>query len=91
MSSQDPTRETTSAVAPNGDTMITIGTNNSTQNNTTTSGNQTAAGSVIESEDLNSSIGSQRSLNNRLFPFRFNRDTILNNVSFKTLAKHFVR
>lgn len=32
--------------------------------------------------DLNSSIGSNRSLNNRIFPsFRISRDIILNNVS----------
>jgi len=32
--------------------------------------------------EMNSSIGSNRSLNNsRLFPFRINRDIILNNVS----------
>lgn len=45
------------------------------------------------SSDLNTSIGSQRSLNSRIFPtsFRISRDIILNNVSHKLNVKFQVR
>lgn len=57
---------------------------------TTTSSNTNVA--IIDANstgtdgDLNASIGSNRSLNNRIFPsFRISRDIILNNVSHSRL------
>jgi hypothetical protein len=50
---------------------------NNGQNAATTSSNQIE----IAENELNSSIGSNRSLNSRIFPFRISRDIILNNVS----------
>lgn len=84
MSNSDPSREVAHAIEPvdQSNTLITI---NSQDNNTPAIVNPvsaTATNSETPSNDeLNSSIGSQRSLNSRLFPFRFSRDMLLNNVS----------
>lgn len=76
MSNHDPPRESLSAVAPNNDTIITI-----VSNTTPPVASQPASATEPSNDELNSSIGSQRSLNSRLFPFRFSRDILLNNVS----------
>lgn len=77
MSSQDPAI----ASAPNNnDTTITIVSSN--QQNTAPGASPPSASAAEPSNDeLNHSTGSQRSLNSRLFPFRFSRDILLNNVS----------
>lgn len=63
--------------------------NNSTQGSTNNLSNTAVASTsssnvVINAEtnenEMNSSIGSQRSLNSRIFPFRISRDILLNNV-----------
>ena len=61
----------------------TLNTQTSTSSNTEIPpGNESGS-------DLNTSIGSQRSLNSRIFPtsFRISRDIILNNVSHKLNVK----
>lgn len=84
MSSPDTPRENTSAPALNNDTLITINLNPSSSS---TAPNPPVAAVSVEppsNDEANSSIGSQRSLNSRLFPFRFSRDILLNNVSKHT-------
>lgn len=88
MSSSDPPRESSSAVAlnSNNDTLITI-----QQSSVSLDDAPVATAAVVAPsnpptsdppEEVNSSIGSQRSLNSRLFPFRITRDSLWNNVSF---------
>lgn len=88
MSSPDPTRESSSVPALNNDTLITINLNQSNTAATTTTTTVPPTTAVIaepSNDEANSSIGSQRSLNSRLFPFRFSRDILLNNVSIQRL------
>lgn len=78
MSNPEPQREgSVVTTTTNNDTLITIAASQ-------------PAGTVIvpaitntsePTEELSVSTGSQRSLNSRLFPFRFSRDILINNVS----------
>lgn len=82
MSSQEPPRESSSSSAPIIETNISIP--GSSTNLPSTTASTTAVNPVSSAEpaneEPNSSIGSQRSLNSRLFPFRFSRDILINNV-----------
>lgn len=85
MSNPDPVL---SASTPNNnDTLITINLNNQSPSTAVVASttNVPASTNTVEqnNEEANSSIGSQRSLNSRLFPFRFSRDVLLNNVSIE--------
>lgn len=80
MSNQDPAREISSASAPNNDTLITIVSNNQ-QNAASGASPPASVPAEPSTDEANSNTGSQRSLNSRLFPFRFSRDILLNNVS----------
>jgi hypothetical protein len=89
MSNPDTSREGSSAVAPSNDTLITINQQPSaTANIATASPNPNPPEQQAQNanEEMNSSIGSQRSLNSRLFPFRISRDTIWNNVRTSKLV-----
>lgn len=77
MSSQDPP-DVSGAIAQNNDTLITIG--NTSQTNVPATAPPNTNSSEPNNDEINSSVGSQRSLNTRLFPFRFSRDMLLNNV-----------
>lgn len=80
MSNQDPPKEVSSVNAQNNDTLITIGSSSSTAIVVPPSPPNPNT-SEVNNEEMNTSAGSQRSLNSRLFPFRFSRDMLLNNVS----------
>lgn len=86
MSNPEPPREASSAV--NNDTLVTI--NLSSETATPVIATPVTATNPPEpqnaNEEINSSIGSQRSLNSRMFPFRFSRDILLNNVSSQRLV-----
>ena len=83
MSSSDPPRESSSAIAlnSNNDTLITISQQESSVSLDAPLAAVAAPVAIDPPEEVNSSIGSQRSLNSRLFPFRLTRDSLWNNVS----------
>lgn len=85
MSNPDPPLEASSPVQPNNDTLITIASNTSNNNAPATIPTTSATtSSEPNNDEMNSSIGSQRSLNRSIFPFRFNRDLLISNVSWST-------
>lgn len=75
MSSQEPQSSSASA-APSNDTLINIPLTGVANLNPLATEPIVAA-----AEEPIANSGSQRSLNSRLFPFRFSRDILINNVS----------
>lgn len=85
MSNPEPPREASSAV--NNDTLVTINLSSETAAPVTATNPPAIVPEPPNAnEEMNSSIGSQRSLNSRLFPFRFSRDILLNNVSSRRIC-----